>query len=476
MVVYTIVNSMAKDYFQDIVPPHGSPKRTVPVRAVEDDELPASPEPAETAHAEPQDELPHHIDEGTPAPVERSIRNIPVTPRTRARPMADVPRYGAPPKKRATKWIIWVVAAVCILMVGALILVATRGTSVSVTPRVQTVVFDQSSRFTAFPASSAATGTLSYTVETLDFEEYENVPSTGTEHAEEKARGTVTVYNGATASAMRLVANTRFETPDGHIFRAQSPIVVPGKSGTTPGSVEVTIVADGVGGAYNVAGPVKLTIPGLKSSPNEYANVYAEADEGLSGGFVGERPTVSESDRNAARASVRTRLDEKVRTAVAEMMSDERFAFADLALVSFEDVTEPGTGSDARVGSKAHASVPLFPASDFASYVARTVSADADDASVRLLPADNFAVQTAGTYQPGADPIQFTMSGSARIVWDVDTNALSEALAGKDQEAFQSIVNAFPGIQTARARIQPFWSSTFPTEPSAITVTVEKAQ
>ena len=50
---------------------------------------------------------------------------------------------------------------------------------------------------------------------------------------------------------------------------------------------------------------------------------------------------------------------------------------------------------------------------------------------------------------------------------------LAAALAGKDKEAFQVISKSFPGIEEARARVQPFWSGRFPEDPESIRIKVE---
>ena len=52
-------------------------------------------------------------------------------------------------------------------------------------------------------------------------------PSSGTKFKEEKARGTIRVYNENTASPQALVANTRFISEDGKIFRLEASASIP---------------------------------------------------------------------------------------------------------------------------------------------------------------------------------------------------------------------------------------------------------
>ena len=367
---------------------------------------------------------------------------------------------------------LWIIAAICVLMVAALILVAFRSTTITVEPRVQTVVFDRTTVFTAAPAALMASGTLAYRLETMEFTDSESVASSGTVKAEEKASGTLVVYNDYSTSPLRLIKNTRFESTDGHIFRAPVDILVPAKKGTTPGQVSITVVADQAGAAYN-AQPGKFTLPGFKSSP-EYTKVYAQSSAAFTGGFIGDKPSIADSDLAAAQATLRTRLEKKAREEALKFSSEGAFIFPDLIQISYHSSPHTAESGGARINEIARVDIPIFDSGELASAIARSVSADADDAVVSLLPGEDLAAFAQAVFRPGIDPLQFTLSGGGRIAWEVDEQALAQALAGRDQDAFKSIVAGFSSIQTARARIEPFWSSVFPADAADIKVRTEE--
>lgn len=478
---------MAKDYFQDIVPPANGqdrpsslpnrerPGTPIPIRtapaAAPTIEQPASQETAEN-DAEPV-VLP-------PEPGERSIRNIQAS-RPRIRPMGDIRADGreVPPigmsgsrRPRGTRWWLWIAAAVSLIVLAILLFIAFRPTVVTVIPRSHPVSFDTASQFTAYPAATAATGTLPYTLQSSDLEDSSVVASQGTVHAEDKASGLITVYNDLQSAPLKLLKNTRFETPDGLIFRAPAEIVIPGKSASKPGQVSVTVIADQAGEKYNVA-PGKFTLPGLKSSPDSYAHVYAQSSAAMTGGFIGDKPGVAPGALESARAEVRSRLEGKARATA--IVSESTVSFPDLMQITYQDLPNTTeTSGGVRVHESAHVVVPVFAADAFASAVADAISADAGDASIALVPGSGFSAQMeTASSSLGADPITFTLSGSARLIWNVDTMALAQALAGRDQAAFQTIVSTVPSIQEAHARIEPFWNKTFPKDPKAIKITVE---
>ncbi len=472
---------MAKDYFQDILPPQGKGKAARGAALRKDPDVrPAATVEEEVTHTPSMESDEDEVEVPSDEPVEpeptpeKSIRNIAAPSRRMRDEMNDAPRY-SPPMPRAPRkprrWL-WAVAGIFVAVIGILLLIALRGTSVNVEPRVHTVVFDETSRFTAYPQASAGAGMLPYTTQTIELEDSEPVESTGVVHAEEKASGMITVYNDFQTTPVKLVKNTRFQTADGLIFRAQSDISVPGKSGTTPGQVSVSVIADAVGEQYNVQ-PTRLNVPGLSGSP-EYDKVYGQSTTAFTGGFNGDRPAISEGALAGAQTAARGRLEQKMREAISALSTGSIVTFPELAQVTYTSLpTTNEGGTSAKIHEKAVALVPLFQANDFAFAVARTVSAEAESAKIRLVGTNDFGgLLVSASSTPGVDPILFQLTGQAMLIWEVDAAELAQALAGRDQSAFQTIVTGFPGIQSATARIEPFWSSSFPGDANRIRIKI----
>ncbi len=411
----------------------------------------------------------------------RGIRSISAPARTRPRIGGEGVLPPRPPRSFSGRWI-WVVAIVCLIALGILLLFAFRSTTVTVTPTTHLIVFDQTSQFTAYPAASAATGTLPYTVQTSDLQGSEVVTSEGTTTVQvaSKASGTITVVNNYSASRVSLVATTRFETPNGLIFRVPVGVVIPGKKGSTPGTVNVTVVADQTGTQYNVTPVSRFTIPGLKSNAAMYANVYAKSSASMTGGSSGGSGSgVSQGARDAAVSDIRSQLLTQAEDAATAQTNATQIAFPYLIQITYQDLPDTQeAGGGTRLHEQANVVTPIFPADLFAQSVAQSVAADSNNSPITFVPGTGFAAQmaTSSSAIVGTDPINFTLSGQAELIWTVDTSALAAALAGKDQSAFQTIVNTFPGIAEAHARIEPFWKNTFPTNPDDIKITISAPQ
>jgi len=433
----------------------------------------------------PEDEVPQEtpIEEEPHMAPERSIRSIkPTAARvrmTRATPVRSAAHEESIRNTPRTKsrWGMWVAAIVAIVILGgAGILILFPSTNVTLAAHTQVVPFDPSTSFTAVPAGGTTPGSITYATVSQVVEDSAVVAAGGVEHVDEKATGTVVVYNSYSDKSVRLIKNTRFQAANGLIYRIPASVDVPGKKGTTPGSIQVTVFADQTGETYNLAPQDKFTLPGLKSTAEMYAGVYAKSTSAFSGGFSGDRPAVAQSTLDAARSEVRGRLTEKARQ-LAETAPEDSFAFAGLSNVAFETLAptnEPGGG--VRIHERATVVMPVFPAASFAQSIAQAVSANAEGQSISIKFADGFSATASSTLaqgEMGQKPLVFKLSGKGQLIWNIDTGALTKALAGKDESAFQTIIQGFPAVEEARARITPFWQHSFPADAAKINITVE---
>jgi hypothetical protein len=131
--------------------------------------------------------------------------------------------------------------------------------------------------------------------------------ASGVTNSPQKATGKITIYNVYSSKPQVLVANTRFVTPDGKIFRLVNQVVVPGaqtqNGKLVPSSIDANIVADQTGPDYNVGPVPRLTIPKFKESGDmaRYNGFYGEIKEQTSGGSLGQQPVPTADDINNAK-------------------------------------------------------------------------------------------------------------------------------------------------------------------------------
>lgn len=130
--------------------------------------------------------------------------------------------------------------------------------------------------------------------------------TTGVKDVSVKSSGKIKIYNAYSSSAQALIANTRFVSPEGKIFRITKAVTVPGakieNGSIIPSFIEVAVVADQAGEQYNIS-PCKFTIPGFKGSV-KYDKFYGQSENAMSGGYIGEAKVASQSDIDKSRAEL----------------------------------------------------------------------------------------------------------------------------------------------------------------------------
>ncbi len=158
--------------------------------------------------------------------------------------------------------------------------------------------------------------------------------STSTEKGSDRARGKIVIYNNYGTEPQTLVSTTRFETPEGKIFRLAQSIAVPGMTEISgkkePGAIEAQVVADQPGAEYNI-NPSTFTIPGFKGGP-KYEKFSAKSSSTMTGGggtnASGKSLTVSDIEqaktlaKEKAKESFRAILSEKTGNANIRLLDE----------------------------------------------------------------------------------------------------------------------------------------------------------
>ena len=150
--------------------------------------------------------------------------------------------------------------------------------------------------------------------------------ATAEKDAAQKSRGTVTVYNEYGTSPQSLVATTRFEyikdgKRTGLVFRTLQTIIIPGmkiENGVvTPGKINVELVADKAGQAYNVSsGNFGIMTWQEKGDTARYQKIYGKSSDSTHGGILGKAKVVSEFDYNNAKDNLTAKIQKDIREAL----------------------------------------------------------------------------------------------------------------------------------------------------------------
>ncbi len=306
----------------------------------------------------------------------------------------------------------------------------------------------------------------------------QSFPSTGQASVSDKrARGMITISNTFGNSAQSLVATTRFESPDGKIFRLAKGVTIPGAREVdgkiVPGTIDVEVIADASGKEYNID-PTTFTVPGLKGGP-KYEKISAMSSHAFSGGGEGEGALVSVSADDVARAkdaaikalpeSLRNELEKDLRP--GEKLLDDAILSETLSSDAFPSVGAVTSSFDFRIRVSARALV--FSESDVRTVAAALLNGGAKPGDVHIeytVPHPDFTAKVLGI--------------KARVSFekeqDIDIERVKENILGKSVDDVQAIFSDYPNIQKIEVVFWPeFMTSRIPSRASQVSVHVEAA-
>jgi len=300
-------------------------------------------------------------------------------------------------------------------------------------------------------------------------------PASGKSQVSVKAEGKITIFNAYSSKSQQLVATTRFETPDGKIFRLKSQITVPGAKiqdgKIIPSSIEADIIADKPGVEYNVGPIEKLTIPGFAGSPR-FDGFYGKLDTQLKGGFVGVRQVPTAADIAAAK----TKTTELLKAAFGPNFLDtisgglkiidgaSAFEVTKLAV----DTNTDNDGNFSVLGQAKYTAIG-FKEEDLRAALLMKARDEDPNASFESISFKYSKVQP--DFKKGT--LTFEIDSEGVVVPDFDPDAFRTSILGKSSNEVKEMILKLPELSDGKISLSPAWISAVPASASRVKITVE---
>ncbi|MEK7176723.1 MAG: hypothetical protein AAB719_00275 [Patescibacteria group bacterium] len=417
----------------------------------------------------------------------RPAQSVPPTPPPTS-PTNQLPRYEYPPEtkreefdfhkdgrkfSRFSRKGLWVAIGLSVVLLLFAILSIFDGTTLSYVPKSTSIALDNDK----YIAKKTGEGALLYSVIKLSEDKGLEVSASGEAQVSRKASGRIMVYNKATKEPQKLRATTRFQTPDGKIYKVEENVSIPGKKLVNgveePGSLEITVYAEKAGAEYNI-GLSDFTLPGLKGSALA-TTIYARSKTEMSGGFVGMEKAVSAEDKIKTENTLKTALRDELLSEARAQVPEGFVLIPSLSSVTFEDLpqTESSAKNSTTLNLRGNLNGVMFKETDLSTTLARerATLAPTDTVDILELESLNFAFDgSTPTDLLLSDEIKFSVTGNATILWRTDETALKADLIGKNKKDISSILNNYPTVSNANVTVRPFWKSSFPDDGAKITV------
>ncbi|QQG46438.1 MAG: hypothetical protein HYY55_01160 [Candidatus Niyogibacteria bacterium] len=284
----------------------------------------------------------------------------------------------------------------------------------------------------------------------------------------EKASGLVIIYNAYSSEPQILVAQTRFESTDGKIYRIAKEIVVPGAKiidgKIEPSSLEVRVFADKAGEEYNI-GLNDFSVPGFSGSL-KYGKFYARSKTPMSGGFTGRANVVSENDVEALKKTMeeklRSDLYSKMQSEIpGEFLVPEGAYQYEIKVVSVEPAIK-SKADEFKLTLEGNLKAIFIRRGDIKNKILDGYKSDPDFNSIDIPNFGDLKVLAANV-DFNSSALKLTVAGSAKAVWNIESPRLAEelALAAGAAERLK-IFERYPQIRRAEIFYKPSWWRIFP--------------
>lgn len=454
---------MKKNIVQDVVPPKKS------IRNVKLSPKKEASRVSRVAQKEPEVESYREEEFTRPVPIQAPMKIEPIKKAVETNQQDFSYKYEYKDTQAKSKKWLYISSFILIIAIAFGISALFKSSEIKVSPKQEAK--DISETFTA--KKDAVTG-LGFQTVSVSKDIEKTVKSTGEERVEKKSQGRIIIYNNYSTQTQKLVATTRFQTPEGLIFRLINPVTVPGrevKDGKTiPGSIEVVVEADKPGVSYNI-GLKDFTIPGFKGDP-KYTDVYARSKTEMSGGFSGMQKTVSKEVLQQTEAEMVKTLEESLRGDIGAQIPANFISYSDGLVYEVEQTTQAPASSNDEVilKKKGKATAIIFDKSSLTKSVLNKIMPDTESESVKISNIDSLTWKPTNTFTVNDKEVTFTLSGNANFVWVFDENKLKEDLLGLSKKSAKIVISNYPAISEAWIETKPFWNQKIPVNPEKVTL------
>lgn len=299
------------------------------------------------------------------------------------------------------------------------------------------------------------------------------VPASGEGKGSGRAKGTITIYNSSNQS-LSLVAGTRFQSPEGKIYRSTKRIYIPASSEER--KVDFEVVAEEGGEKYNVSAKAEFKIPGLVATVWT-DRLRAVAEDGISGGSSGDIKVVSLDDlvqgRTALEKEIEAILTNELKLRYPKYLFPEELGVLNIKLADIshkvgqpaDRISFSGVGELKTIGVEKDRLINFLKdlaAKDSLKQQNNIRITDLNITGFKIIDLD-----------PKLQYLRAEVSGTVGMKGDIDLRSVTNQLAGKTLKDVKKILAQNSSIENAEASIWPFWSETLPTDPDQIEVKVK---
>ncbi|OHA51403.1 MAG: hypothetical protein A3A97_00980 [Candidatus Terrybacteria bacterium RIFCSPLOWO2_01_FULL_40_23] len=300
------------------------------------------------------------------------------------------------------------------------------------------------------------------------------VSASGSAVVEDKATGTVKIFNAYSSAPQTLVDTTRLVSQDGKLFRTSATVVIPGATiedgEIIPSSIDVPVIASEPGSEYNI-GPATFSIPGFQGTP-KYTKFYGRSSVAMSGGAKGTVKVITAEDVKKAEEAATKDVLAQAEKEFAEKIPDGFLLLDDAKFMNQETLSNQETDDKAdsvKAVSKVKIRALLFREEDIHVKINAMLS---EQFSAQVEPvADSVKIDyTVPSLDLDKGTMKLAVNVNEKVAWKVDVEDIKQQIAGKSEEEIKKIIGSRSDIASGVVTFRPGWADTAPEDISRITI------
>jgi len=297
--------------------------------------------------------------------------------------------------------------------------------------------------------------------------------ATGKVVKEEKAVGTIRIFNDYSTSSQPLVADTRFVSDKGKLFKLIEKTVVPGQSmekgKLVSGFIDVLVRADVAGPDYNI-GASTFSIPGFAGT-SRYTFFYAKSSSAMTGGFKGESLAISSEDLENAKKSLTNEIKENINSTFENKVLSGLILAQEknpIVIINESSNAKPGQAIDTFIYDvKAKGRAILLSEQDLKEiseiYFTKELTEDQKflSESIKINP-------LVGAIDESLNTAKLSLDISGKIYKDLETRFVKDQLKGRPVQEVEKSFSELSQISKAKIKIIPSFIKNLPQDINKI--------
>ena len=391
---------------------------------------------------------------------------------------------------------LWLVAVISIVFLFFSLSYFFSSAIVTINPKMKDFTLNQN--VVATPKANDSTG-LSYDIIVLSGEEQKEVPGGEERDWKVPATGKILFYNAFNFSNQIIPANTKLEGSNGKIYETKNEVIIPGiAKDRIPGKIEVDIFAEKIGEEYNSkALDFKVLI--FKGT-SKYSKIFARSVGDIVGGFNGKSNQLSDVDKENDVQQLKDLLYKKLFNKAKNQIPNDFILLNNATFLNIDeqDIVPSKNLGFYTVDIKGTFSGILFDKNQLTKEVINDIfpSNNLGDGTIDSLSENSAtpSVTSKDVYLSNIENlsissfdqnlitladmknITFNLSGTVKVVWNIDVSKIAEDLLGKSKKDFNKILLQYPNINSADLVIKPVWKNSFPDKLDKIKVIVNNSK